>query len=79
MIRWTGLAPWEYEFPFPGSLTSTFLGKDAYHVFRIRYWTTEGTPPPGLCLLQELMRAAPSSSSSVLSRLELSDTHVYEP
>jgi len=26
MIRWTGLAPWEIEFPFPGSLTSTFLG-----------------------------------------------------
>ena len=25
MIRWTGLAPWEYEFPFPGSLTPTFL------------------------------------------------------
>ena len=24
MIRWTGLAPWEFEFP-PGSLTSTFL------------------------------------------------------
>jgi len=31
MIRWTGLAPWEFEFPFPGSLTSTFLeqGKGA--------------------------------------------------
>ena len=25
MIRWTGLAPLEFEFPFPGSLTSTFL------------------------------------------------------
>jgi len=25
MIRWTGLAPSEFEFPFPGSLTSTFL------------------------------------------------------
>ena len=25
MIRWTGLAPWEHEFPFPGCLTSTFL------------------------------------------------------
>jgi len=25
MIRWTGLAPWEFEFPFPGSRTSTFL------------------------------------------------------
>ena len=25
MIKWTGLAPWEFEFPFPGSLTATFL------------------------------------------------------
>ena len=25
MIRWAGLAPWEREFPFPGSLISTFL------------------------------------------------------
>jgi hypothetical protein len=25
MIRWTGLTPLELEFPFPGSLTSTFL------------------------------------------------------
>ena len=23
MIRWTGLVPWEFEFLFPGSLTST--------------------------------------------------------
>ena len=28
MIRWTGLAPWEFEFPFPCSLTSTFLGRE---------------------------------------------------
>ena len=25
MIEWTGLAPWEFEFPFPGGLTSTLL------------------------------------------------------
>ena len=25
LIRWTGLAPWQFEFPFPGNLTSTFL------------------------------------------------------
>ena len=31
MIRWTGLAPWEFEFPFPGSLTSTFRGSSAIH------------------------------------------------
>ena len=24
MISWTGLAPWELESPFPGSLISTF-------------------------------------------------------
>jgi hypothetical protein len=24
MVWWTGLAPWEFEFPFPGSLISTF-------------------------------------------------------
>jgi len=26
MIRWTGLAPWDFEFSFPDSLTYTFLG-----------------------------------------------------
>ena len=25
MIKLTGFAPWEFEFPFTGSLTSTFL------------------------------------------------------
>ena len=25
MIRWTGLAPWAFKFPLPGSRTSTFL------------------------------------------------------
>jgi len=25
MIRRTGLTPWEFDFPFPGSLTSSFL------------------------------------------------------
>jgi len=26
MVRWTGLAPGEFEYPFLGSLTSTFPG-----------------------------------------------------
>ena len=25
MIRWTGLAPWEFEFSFPGGRAFTFL------------------------------------------------------
>ena len=29
MIRWTGLAPWEFEFRLPGSFTSTFLSSSA--------------------------------------------------
>ena len=28
MIRWTDLAPWEFEFPVPGSLTSTFIVRE---------------------------------------------------
>ena len=29
MILWTGLAPWEFDFSFQGSLISTFLvGRD---------------------------------------------------
>jgi len=35
MIRWAGLAPWEFESPFPGSLTSAFLkggGDLMFHV-----------------------------------------------
>ena len=29
MIWWTGLAPWHFEFPFPGSLIFTFLDRRA--------------------------------------------------
>jgi len=32
MIRWTGLAPREFESPFPGSLTSTFLDIRLIHL-----------------------------------------------
>jgi len=32
MIKWTGLVPWEFEFPFPGSLISTFLGPGVFSV-----------------------------------------------
>ena len=31
MIRWTGLAPWEFEFPFPGRHISTFLALARSH------------------------------------------------
>jgi len=45
MIRWTGLAPWEFEFPFPGSLTSTFLTppprKSSRGILRRAYQTSE--------------------------------------
>ena len=33
MIWWTGLAPWEFDFPFPGSLTSTFLEHQLINTF----------------------------------------------
>ena len=35
MIRWIGLAPWEFEFPFPGSLTSTFLMRERIRIIYV--------------------------------------------
>jgi len=45
MIRWTGLKPWEFEFSFPGSLTSTFLVRQLgprprVHNLVNRLWST---------------------------------------
>ena len=39
VIRWTGLAPWESEFPFPGSLECTYLAPREEQLlgFRVQY------------------------------------------
>jgi len=70
MIWWTGLAPWKFEFPFPGSLIFTFLGYLACAV-------------PGssddVCAVDRKGHARDYSSSLSLSTLELLDTQVYEP
>ena len=78
MIRWTGLAPWEFEFPFAGSLTSD-LGRCGGGS-RASASTSSLTSSSGLPL------SPSSSSSSTLVTgprrslsLELSDTRVYEP
>ena len=65
MIRWTGLALWEFEFPFPGSLTSTFLtGRTSTSQSRAR---TTSRP-------SSKKRPPPRSSSSLLtSNLSKSD------
>jgi len=41
MIRWAGLAPWEFELSFPGSRTSTFLAP--YITYRCRVNLAHGT------------------------------------
>ena len=47
MISWTGLAPCEFEFPLPGSLTSTFLGPGLLRPRRFRGGRTRvQTPKP---------------------------------
>ena len=50
-IRWTGLAPWVFEFPFPGSFTSTFLGIDKA-VRRLKVATHESILEAGPSLQQ---------------------------
>ena len=43
MIRWTILAPWEFESPFPGSLTSTFLGPHRSCLASLSFTTADWT------------------------------------
>ena len=64
MIRWTGLAPWAYEFPFPGGLTSTFL---------YRRWTKQAATiaadkevPPPPSLREKIIQLKPFWRSSLL-------------
>jgi len=63
MIWWTGLAPWEVESPFPGSLTSTF----PQVLICLDVW------------LVPFILAIVCALFLLLSSLELSDTKVYEP
>ena len=71
MIRRTGLAPWEFECPFPDSLAYTFL-LVSIHVYR----------SPMLVSTALAMRLATPRiffSSLLLSSLELSAINVFEP
>ena len=43
MIKWTGIAPREFEFPSPGSLTPCFLKEG--HITSPRYKAANGHPP----------------------------------
>jgi len=60
MTRWTGLALWEFEFPFPGSLTSTLLQADIRRDARPR----EDSPLRAYCTTLD------SSTSSWVRQLE---------
>ena len=42
MIWWTGLAPWEFEWPFPGSRIATFLEDERLNWVKLR----RDHPPP---------------------------------
>jgi len=72
MIRWTGLAPWEFEFPFPDSLTSHF----ALRVSRERGQKRGQTDSQAKCGAHSALslplahRGGDGAGSSVLEALE---------
>ena len=47
---WTGLAPWQFEFPFSGSLISTFLAHLSHTMCRLNRFSKANSPTPGLPL-----------------------------
>ena len=62
MIRWTGLASWESEFPFLGSLTSTFLGCEDLGFKRVPPLGTGGAGYRGTSLIRNRLLLGPYSS-----------------
>ena len=45
IIKWTGLAPWEFEFPFPGSLRSVCRQQMSLSCFDPNYKTLSWYDP----------------------------------
>jgi hypothetical protein len=70
MMRWTGLAPWKFEFPFSGSLTSRL--SDLVLHLGVPVSATSEIPFPGsLTSLKSVHRdVRPSSESRLLPRLQ---------
>jgi len=71
MIRWTGLAPWAFEFPFPGSLTSTFLRTRKYVRLQCKrsklfqdLTSLCSDPPSGIDRVQKLVKLRTRSGVS---------------
>ena len=77
MIRWTGLAPWEFEQPVVEHQGGPHGGRQAVEVLTVCAPSTESdaTHP-----VFNTVQLRPSFFSSLLlASLELSDTQVYEP
>ena len=68
MIRWTGLAPREFEFLFAGSLTSTFLMPPATQL-------PVSTEPTNCLLLSALLLASLELSDMSLLHMSASSEH----
>ena len=85
MIRWTGLAPWGFEFPSPGSLPSTVLGQEELHPTRMlhlqREWSTYGGPLVTFYVARGISQLGlPGASAVLLMGISFPpDTRVYEP
>jgi len=74
MIRWIGLSPWEFEFPFSGGLTSTFpnAGGDG-HVPR-PCKAVLSADPTDLSAVLTVLSAVPTDLSAVLTVLSAVST-----
>ena len=71
MISWTGLALWKFEFPFPGSLTSTFLvpapgesGRCAVRAEDAQGTLTQSHISPSILVYEGWSNVSPSVSDS---------------
>ena len=60
MIRWTGLAPWECEFPFPGSLAFPAAHPASRLISRVSFTSWPPLPTTSKPAMQHTMIALPT-------------------
>jgi len=77
VIRWTGLAPWEFDFPFPGSLTSTFLEGVEHQLVLLgpRRGVLLLLSPHNLCQTERTMSHFAAACSRITHKTVKTSTH----
>jgi hypothetical protein len=74
LIWWTGLAPWKFEFPFPGILTPTLILQiEKYDAWTKTYATWKGANADKAALLEKFQKKEVMSAADMFKNIPAFD------